>query len=94
MVSFLEGVNSRLIEFLHNPLFVLVTIIPRVPAIATTVEIPEKIKPTPINEWDDEDKDKVELAKKCRRLLIMAIPNDTFKSLDACETSKELWYEL
>ncbi|KAJ9550466.1 hypothetical protein OSB04_014511 [Centaurea solstitialis] len=28
------------------------------------------------------------------RLLIMAISNDIFESLDSCETSKELWAEL
>ncbi|KAJ9561186.1 hypothetical protein OSB04_006346 [Centaurea solstitialis] len=35
-----------------------------------------------------------ELSEKCKRLLIMAIRNDIFESLDSCETSKELWVEL
>src|SRR5581483_11826780 len=34
------------------------------------------------------------LAPKCKRLLIMALPNDIFMSLDHCDTSKELWSEL
>ena len=41
-----------------------------------------------------EDWEKHELAAKCKRLLIMAIPNDIFELMDACETSKDLWAEL
>ncbi|KAJ9553072.1 hypothetical protein OSB04_017117 [Centaurea solstitialis] len=36
----------------------------------------------------------VTLAPKCKRLLIMALPNDIYMSLEHCVTSKELWGEL
>ncbi|KAJ9536495.1 hypothetical protein OSB04_un000332 [Centaurea solstitialis] len=35
-------------------------------------------------------KNRISLAPKCKRLLIMALPNDIFMSLDHCVTSKEL----
>ena len=34
------------------------------------------------------------MAAKCKRLLIIAIPNEIFELLDACETSKDLWAKL
>ena len=56
--------------------------------------MPEQIKPKKKEEWSPEDWEKHKLAAKCKRLLIMAIPNDIFELLDACETSKDLWAEL
>ncbi|KAJ9541899.1 hypothetical protein OSB04_028405 [Centaurea solstitialis] len=71
-----------------------VKLISRVPATATTAEVPEHYQPKNPTDWDDEDKEMVSLASKCKRLLIMALPNDIFMSLDHCVTSKELWGEL
>ncbi|KAJ9542509.1 hypothetical protein OSB04_029015 [Centaurea solstitialis] len=71
MVNFLEGIHPRITEFLHNPPFIPVTLIPRVPATAITPE-------------DEEEKELASLAPKCKRLLIMALPNDIFMSLDHC----------
>ncbi|KAJ9544571.1 hypothetical protein OSB04_024278 [Centaurea solstitialis] len=92
-INFLEGIHPRITEFLHNPSYVPVTLIPRVPATATTPEIPEFYQPKPQANWDDEEKELANLAPKCKRLLIMALPNDIFMSLDHCDTSKELWRE-
>ncbi|KAJ9544415.1 hypothetical protein OSB04_024122 [Centaurea solstitialis] len=94
MVNFLEGIHPRISEFLHNPPYVPVTLIPRVPATATTPEIPEFYQPKLPANWDDEEKELASLAPKCKRLLIMALPNDIFMSLDHCDSSKELWSEL
>ena len=94
MISFLEGVQNDLPQYLHNPPFVPTVVVPRVPATATTEEVPEQIKPKKKEELSPEDWEKHELAAKCKRLLIMAIPNDIFELLDACETSKDLWAEL
>ncbi|KAI3665056.1 hypothetical protein L6452_43673 [Arctium lappa] len=94
MVHFLEGVDPGLVEFLHNPPFIPMTTIPRVPATSNTPEVPEYQHPQPIFEWTEEEKALHELAKKAKRLIIMAIPNDIFQSLDSCETSKDLWLEL
>ncbi|KAJ9546881.1 hypothetical protein OSB04_019424 [Centaurea solstitialis] len=94
MVNFLEGIHPRISEFLHNPPYVSVTLIPRVPATATTLEIPKFFQPKLPAKWDEEEKELVSLAPKCKRLLIMALPNDIFMSLDHCDTSKELWSEL
>ncbi|KAJ9546486.1 LOW QUALITY PROTEIN: hypothetical protein OSB04_019029 [Centaurea solstitialis] len=94
MVNFLEGIHPRISEFLHNPPYVPVTLIPRVPATATTPEIPEFYQPKPPANWDDEEKELASLAPKCKRMLIMALPNDIFISLDHCDSSKELWSEL
>src|SRR5581483_3799340 len=94
MINFLEGIHPRITEFLHNPPFVPVTLIPRVPATATTPEVPEFYQPKLLANWDDEEKELASLAPKCKRLLIMALPNDIFMSLDHCETSKDLWSEL
>ncbi|KAJ9538939.1 hypothetical protein OSB04_031672 [Centaurea solstitialis] len=94
MVNFLEGIHPRISEFLHNPPYVPVTLIPRVPTTATTPEISEFYQPKPLDKWDDEEKELASLAPKCKRLLIMALPNDIFMSLDHCDSSKELWSEL
>ncbi|KAI3685588.1 hypothetical protein L6452_34837 [Arctium lappa] len=94
MVHFLEGVDPGLVEFLHNPPFIPMTIVPRIPATANTPEIPKYQHPKPVLEWSEEEKAQHELAKKAKRLIIMAIPNDIFQSLDSCETSKDLWLEL
>ncbi|KAI3729859.1 hypothetical protein L6452_18530 [Arctium lappa] len=94
MVHFLEGVDPGLVEFLHNPPFIPMTTVPRVPATANTSEIPEYQHPKPVLEWSEEEKAQHELAKKAKRLIIMAIPNDIFQSLESCETSKDLWLEL
>ena len=56
--------------------------------------MPEQIKPNKIEERSPEDWEKHELAAQCKRLIIMAIPNDIFELMDACETSKDLWAEL
>ncbi|KAI3667097.1 hypothetical protein L6452_42142 [Arctium lappa] len=49
MVQFLEGVDAGLVEFLHNPPFIPMTNVPRVPATATTPEVPEYQHPKPID---------------------------------------------
>ncbi|KAJ9541520.1 hypothetical protein OSB04_028026 [Centaurea solstitialis] len=85
---------SRIVEFLHNPPFVPVTFVPRVLASATTDEVPEYFTVKPKKDWDEEEREVADLASKCKRLLIMAIPNDIFESLDHCETSMELWCEI
>jgi hypothetical protein len=94
MVNFLEGIHPRITEFLHNPPFLPLKLIPRVPATATTAEVPEYFAPKSEGEWSDEEKEIAGLASKCKRLLIMALPNEIFESLDHCETSVELWAEL
>ncbi|KAI3770174.1 hypothetical protein L6452_01297 [Arctium lappa] len=94
MVHFLEGVDPGLVEFLQNPPFIPMTTVPRVPATANTPEILEYQHPKHVLEWSEEEKAQHELAKKAKRLIIMAIPNDIFQSLDSCETSKDLWLEL
>ena len=90
MISFLEGVHKDLSQYLHNPPFIPTVVVPHVPAIANTEEVPEQIKPKKTEDWSPEDWEKHELAAKCKRLLIMAIPNDIFELLDACETSVSL----
>ncbi|KAJ9557323.1 hypothetical protein OSB04_011937 [Centaurea solstitialis] len=45
MVSFLEGIHPRICEFLYNPPYVPMKLIPRVPATETTPEIPEHLEP-------------------------------------------------
>ena len=94
MMNFLEGIHPRITEFLHNPPFIPATLIPRVPATANTPEVPEYYQPKLQKDWDEEEKELASLAPKCKRLLIMALPNDIFTSLDHCSTSKELWSEL
>ncbi|KAJ9541284.1 hypothetical protein OSB04_027790 [Centaurea solstitialis] len=94
MVNFLEGIHPRITEFLHNPPFIPVKLIPRVPATPTTDENPEYYSPKPRKDWDENETKLVDLATKCKRLLIMAIPNDIFESLDHCENSMNLWKEL
>ena len=60
MVNFLEGIHPRICEFLYNPPYVPMNLIPRVPATGTTPEIPEHYEPRPVANWSDEDKIKVE----------------------------------
>ncbi|KAJ9535092.1 hypothetical protein OSB04_un001832 [Centaurea solstitialis] len=48
----------------------------------------------PVTGWDEEEKELASLAPKCKRLLIMGLPNDIFDSLDHCNTSMEFWNEL
>ncbi|KAJ9544897.1 hypothetical protein OSB04_024604 [Centaurea solstitialis] len=47
-----------------------------------------------VSSWDDDEKEIAGLAAKCKRLLIMALPNEIFESLDHCNTSMELWLEI
>ncbi|KAI3715214.1 hypothetical protein L6452_22186 [Arctium lappa] len=94
MVHFLDGVDPGLVEFLHNPPFIPMTIVPHVPATVNTPEVPEYQHPKPIAEWSEEERTLHDFAKKTKRLIIMAIPNDIIQSLDSCETSKDLWLEL
>ena len=51
MVSFLEGVDPGLPEFLHNPPYFPTIVIPRVPTTATTTEVLEQIKPKAEKDW-------------------------------------------
>ena len=90
MISFVEGVHKELPEYLHNPPYIPTVVVPHVPATTTTAEIPEQIKPKDLDNWSPEEIEKHELAGKCKRLLIMAIPNDIFELLDSCDTSKDL----
>ncbi|KAJ9562027.1 hypothetical protein OSB04_007187 [Centaurea solstitialis] len=94
IINFLEGIHPQITEYLHNPPYVPYTIVPRVPATATTAEIPEYYKPKDLKDWSVADSTLVDLSRKCKRMLIMALPNDIFVSLDHCETSMELWAEL
>ncbi|KAJ9547258.1 hypothetical protein OSB04_019801 [Centaurea solstitialis] len=94
MVSFLEGIHPRICEFLYNPPYVPTNLIPRVPATETTPEIPEHLESKDVANWSEEDKIMVDLGHKCKRLLIMAIPHDIFKSVDHCYLSKDIWAEL
>ncbi|KAI3758996.1 hypothetical protein L6452_06569 [Arctium lappa] len=93
MVHFVEGVDPGLVEFLHNPPYIPMTTVPHAPATANTPEIPEYQHPKPIVEWIEQESDRHELSKRAKRLLIMAISNDIFQSLDSCETSEDLWLE-
>ena len=90
MVYYLEGVDKGLPELLHISPYFPTIFVPRVPATTTTKEVPKQIKPKAEKDWSQEERDKHDLAGKCKRLLIMAIPNDIFESLDSCDTSKEL----
>ena len=74
MVSFLEGVDPGLTEFLHNPPYIPTIVVPRVPATATIAEVPEQIRPKDEKDWSPQERLRHDLAGKCRRLLIMAIP--------------------
>ena len=76
MISFLEGAHRDLPQYLHNPPFIPIMVVLRVPATATTEEVLEEIKPKKTEEWSPEDWEKHELAAKCKRLIIMAILND------------------
>ncbi|XP_024962137.1 uncharacterized protein LOC112502460 [Cynara cardunculus var. scolymus] len=69
-------------------------VVPRVPATLTTVEILAIRIPKERKDWDDEDKKIIEIDHKSKRLLIMAIPNEIFQSLDGCESAKDLWDQL
>ena len=78
MVSFLERVHPSLPEFLHNPPYIPTILVPRIPATANTADIPEQIKPKDEADWSPTDRERHEQAGKCKRLLIMAIPNEIF----------------
>ncbi|KAJ9545624.1 hypothetical protein OSB04_025331 [Centaurea solstitialis] len=43
-----NGIHSRIVEFLHNPPYVLVQLVPRVDATTTTEEILEYYKRKPL----------------------------------------------
>ncbi|KAJ9539235.1 hypothetical protein OSB04_031968 [Centaurea solstitialis] len=45
MINFLEGIHPRICEFLYNPPYIPMDLIPRVPATGTTPEIPEHYEP-------------------------------------------------
>ena len=94
MINFLEGIHPRISEFLYNPPFVPMDLIPRVPATGTTPEIPEHYEPKSIANWSDGDKELVELGNRCKRLLIMAIPHEIFKNIDHCHLAMDIWAEL
>ncbi|KAJ9546665.1 hypothetical protein OSB04_019208 [Centaurea solstitialis] len=94
MVSFLERIDPRICEFLYNPPYVPMNLIPRVPATKTTPEIPKHLEPKEVTNWSEEDKIMYDLGHKCKRLLIIAIPHDIFKSVDHCYMSKDIWAEL
>ncbi|KAJ9544260.1 hypothetical protein OSB04_023967 [Centaurea solstitialis] len=94
MVNFLERIHPRICEFLYNPPYVPMTLIPRVPATETTPEIPEHLEPKEVGNWSEEDKIMVDLGHKCKRLLIRAIPHDIFKSVDHYYLSKDIWAKL
>ncbi|KAJ9545507.1 hypothetical protein OSB04_025214 [Centaurea solstitialis] len=74
MVSFLEGIHPRITEFLHNPPFVPMKFIPRVPATATTAEVPKSVEPKPIALEGESLKDTYSrfntLLSKCRRFRV------------------------
>ncbi|KAJ9547001.1 LOW QUALITY PROTEIN: hypothetical protein OSB04_019544 [Centaurea solstitialis] len=91
MVSFLEGIHPKIVEYLQNAPHVPTKLIPRVSATTTTAEILEHSNVKPIEDWSDLDREFIKVSVRCKRLLIMEIPNDIFESLDSCETSKELW---
>ena len=55
MVSFLEGVDKGLPEFLHNPPYFPTIVVPRVPATATTEKVPKQIKPKTEKDWSQEE---------------------------------------
>src|SRR5581483_913513 len=94
MVNFLEGIHPRMCEFLYNPPYVPMNLIPRVAATGTTPEIPEHLEPKGIANWSDEDKILVELGNKCKRPLIMALPHEIFQSMDHYFLSMDIWAEL
>ncbi|KAI3746818.1 hypothetical protein L6452_09259 [Arctium lappa] len=87
-------VDPGLVEFLHNPPYIPMTNVPRVPTTANIPEIHEYQHPKPIAKWSEQESALNELAKKAKRLLIISIPNDIFQALDSCEISKDLWLEL
>ncbi|KAJ9552603.1 hypothetical protein OSB04_016648 [Centaurea solstitialis] len=94
MVNFLEGIHPSIYEFLYNPPYVPMDLIPSVPATGTTPEIPKHYEPKAIINWSEEDKILLELGSKGRRLLIMAIPHDIFKNIDHCYLSRDIWAKL
>ncbi|KAI3758655.1 hypothetical protein L6452_06224 [Arctium lappa] len=58
------SLKVRMVEFLHNPPFIPMTIVPRVPATANTPEIVEYQHPKPVLEWSEEEKAQHELLEK------------------------------
>ncbi|KAJ9544978.1 hypothetical protein OSB04_024685 [Centaurea solstitialis] len=94
MINFLEGIHPRISEFLYNPPYVPMDLIPRVPTTGGTPEITEHYEPKSITNWSKEDKVRVELGSRCKRLLIMAMPHEIFKYIDHCHLSMDIWAEL
>ncbi|XP_024965871.1 uncharacterized protein LOC112506077 [Cynara cardunculus var. scolymus] len=94
MINFYEGLDLELYESILNGPFVPTTLIPGIPVVGDTVEVPARRVPKLCRDWDDEDKKIVEVDQKAKRLLIMALPIEIFESLDACESAKDLWDQL
>ncbi|XP_024974776.1 uncharacterized protein LOC112512877 [Cynara cardunculus var. scolymus] len=94
MINFYEGLDLECYESILNGPYVPITLIPRNPAAGDTVEVPARHVPKLRIDWDDEDRRLVEVDQKAKRLLIMALPNEIFQSLDACEFAKDLWDQL
>lgn len=94
MIHFHEGIDKALLKAVLNGPFVPMVTTERIPATDTIAEVPERTEPKSQADWSDAEWDKVEVSNKAKRLLIMAIPNDIFQSLDACVTAQDLWLEL
>ncbi|XP_024989184.1 uncharacterized protein LOC112523740 [Cynara cardunculus var. scolymus] len=69
-------------------------LIPRIPAADDTVEVLARSVPKLRRDWENEDKRRVKIDKKSKSLLIMALPNEIFQYLDACDSAKDLWDQL
>ncbi|XP_024974789.1 uncharacterized protein LOC112512892 [Cynara cardunculus var. scolymus] len=66
----------------------------RTPTAGDTVKVPVRRVPKLRRDWDDEDKHRVEVDQKAKRLLIMSLPNEIIQSLDVCECAKDQWDQL
>ena len=62
MVSFLEGVDPGLTEFLYNPPYIPTIVVPGVPATTITAETLKQIKPKKEKDLSQEERDKHALA--------------------------------
>ena len=91
MIKLFVGIHKGLYQSVLNGTFVPMVTIPRVPATATTEEVPSKVKPKEHSQWNQQKIVKVELGHKAKHLLIILIPNEIFQFLDACEMDKESW---
>ncbi|XP_024990654.1 uncharacterized protein LOC112524944 [Cynara cardunculus var. scolymus] len=94
MINFYEGRDLELYESILNGPYVPTTLIPRIHAADDTVEEPARRILKLRRDWDDEDRRRVEVDQKAKRLFIMALPNKIFQYLDACESAKDLWDQL